>query len=425
MIERDRKDTYYKQNVFGISCVEFFWGLGLPIVIESTFLQLFLKKLGASSFAIGLIPAFFFIGTSVFALFSSYLTSDLVLKRNAVILLHLVSAFSLLLFSTFLYVFGEIALILVVFFICYAVFSVCVGMTLPVWQNYLAKIFTEEKLVSGLSFMMIAQNGAKLLSSFLIVKVVDTYAFSLNSSALIFGSVGFLFFLGSLFFYLTREVLHPHEVEAVSKGKKESFFRHTFNSIHQIVRNRNFLFFLGGDFEAFVVITVISFYANYATTYCGIDNAVAAGFFVGFIYLGAICTNLFLGMLGLLSLKNKYILSKFLSISAILLIISFDSYWSFFLASFLLGTSKGTRMIVVTAAVKRLSGLHDSTSYYAVGPILTLPFALILPLAFGKFLDIFSDLQADSYKIAFGIAIVLILGTLLSILNTNFENPVG
>jgi hypothetical protein len=38
------KDLYFLQNVFGISTVEFFWGLGLPVVVESTFLQLFLKR---------------------------------------------------------------------------------------------------------------------------------------------------------------------------------------------------------------------------------------------------------------------------------------------------------------------------------------------------------------------------------------------
>ena len=59
-------DTYYKRNVIGISGCEFLWGLGLPVVLESTFLQLFLKSLGASSFQIGLIPAFSFLGSSVF-----------------------------------------------------------------------------------------------------------------------------------------------------------------------------------------------------------------------------------------------------------------------------------------------------------------------------------------------------------------------
>ncbi len=31
----------------GVATVELFWGLGFPVVLESTFLQLFLKSLGA------------------------------------------------------------------------------------------------------------------------------------------------------------------------------------------------------------------------------------------------------------------------------------------------------------------------------------------------------------------------------------------
>jgi hypothetical protein len=148
MEERIEKDHYFLQNVIGISAVEFLWGLGLPIVIESTFLQLFLKSLGASSFAI--------IGSSVFALLSSYITSGLAFKRKAVIILHLVSGASLLLFGISLFVFGQVSHILIVFFSCYAIFSVCVGMTLPVWLNFLVKIFSENKSVSGLAVMMIA-----------------------------------------------------------------------------------------------------------------------------------------------------------------------------------------------------------------------------------------------------------------------------
>ena len=53
MQERVNKDRYFLQNVIGISGVEFLYGLGLPVVVESTFLQIFLKKLGASNFAIG------------------------------------------------------------------------------------------------------------------------------------------------------------------------------------------------------------------------------------------------------------------------------------------------------------------------------------------------------------------------------------
>ncbi len=419
MEERIEKDHYFLQNVIGISAVEFLWGLGLPIVIESTFLQLFLKSLGASSFAIGLIPFFFFIGSSVFALLSSYLTSGLAFKRKAVIILHLVSGASLLLFGISLFVFGQVSHILIVFFSCYAIFSVCVGMTLPVWLNFLVKIFSENKSVSGLAFMMIAQNVAKLLCSLIIVRFVEKYAFSLESSALAFMAVGILFIVGSTFFLITRELPHPHETPAV---KRVPFFGYIIESIRHILKNRNFLYFLAGDLEFFIVVTIISFYANYATTWCGIDAASAAGIFVGCIYCGAIFANISLGSMGFFSLKNKYIISKIFSFSAVIMLTFFCYYWSFYIASFLLGASRGTRMIVFAPAVKKLSGQADSTSYFAVGPILTLPFAICLPLVFGKFLDHFAWLQADSYRTIFIISIVLILVTLICILKTDFTD---
>ncbi len=320
MEERNEKDQYYLKNVIGISACEFLWGLGLPIVIESTFLQLFLKSLGASSFAIGLIPFFLFIGSSVFALLSSYLTSGLTYKRKAVIVLHLVSGASLLLFGISLFLFGQASHILIVFFSCYAIFSVCIGMTLPVWLNFLVKIFSENKTVSGMALMLIAQNVAKLLCSLVIVRFVEKYAFSSESSAVAFMVVGVLFILGATFFFITRELPHPHETLSDKRGP---FFGYIIESIRHILKNRNFLYFLAGDLEFFIVVTIISFYANYATTWCGIDAASAAGIFVGCIYCGAIFANISLGSMGLFSLKNKYIMSKFFSFTAVVMLTFF------------------------------------------------------------------------------------------------------
>ena len=419
MKEQTQIDKYFTKNVIGISGVEFLWGLGLPVIVESTFLQLFLKDLGASSFVIGLIPAIFFVGCSIFALFSSYITSNMAFKRMAVIILHLVSAISLLFFGTILFIFGKIPYILLIFFISYAIFSICIGMVLPVWLNYLVKILPEEKSVAGLSSMMIAQNIAKLASSFLLVKLVEKYAFSLNSSALIFIAVGILFILGSLFFFFTKEL---NDDEDNHSQPDSSFYKYIFESIRHIYHNKNFLFFLGGDLEFYIVVSVISFYANYATGFCNINPAIAAGAFVGFIYAGSITTNVLLGTLGYLSMKNKYILSKIIAITAIILLILFDNYWSFFLASYLLGASRGSRMLVFAPAIKRLSGLSDATSYFAVAPIFTLPIASGLPLVYGKFLDDFSWMGADSYRTVFGISLILLTVTLFCILKTDFSN---
>ena len=419
MQDRLAKDQYYRRNVIGISTVEFFWGMGLPVVVESTFLQLFLKNLGATSLTIGLIPVCLFLGSSIFALMSSYLTSDLVFKRKAVFLFHLISAVSILAFGIILYLFGYASHIIAVFFACYVIFSICVGMTVPVWLNYLVKIFNEDRSVSGLGYMLIAQNSARLISSFLIAGVVKQYAFSPGAAALIFISVGGVFAVGSLFFFLTREF--PQE-RAGDGAKSGNFLRHIMDTTSHILHNRNFMFFLGADLEYPVIVTIISFYAAYATTHCRINQAVASGIFMGCIYAGAILSNFFLGTMGYLCVKNKYIFSKIVSAAAILLICYFCEHWSFYVASFFLGISRGTRMMVYAPAVKRLSGTEDSTAYFAVAPLFTLPFTIGWPLLCGKFLDYFAWLQADAYRIFFIASVALVLVTLLLILKTDFRN---
>jgi len=412
-------DRYYRKNVVGICGVEFLWGLGLPVVLESTFLQLFLKHIGASNLAIGLIPIFFFIGSSVFALFSSYFTSHLIFKRTAVIVLHLISASAFLMFGAALLAVGQAPYLLLVFFICYAIFSVCVGMTLPVWLNYLVKIFSERRSVSGLGFMMVAQNVAKLFSSLMLLRLVDRYAFSTSASALTFMMVGALFALGSLFFFLTKEL-----AAAPPKGHpvRQPLASYLAANISHIWRNKNFLYFIAADCEFIVVVTVISFYANYATQYCQIHPAIAAGAFVACIYGGAILINITVGSLDLLSLRSKCLASKLFSLGAMLLLICFTSNPSFFAASFLLGASRGTRMIVFAPTVKKLSGLSDATSYFAVAPLFTLPLAVCMPFFVGQFLDRFTYWQATAYKSVFLTAAVIIVITFICVLKTDF-NP--
>jgi hypothetical protein len=411
------QDQYYRQNVFGISAVEFIWGLGLPVVVESTFLQLFVKSLGGGGLALGLIPVFFFIGISVFALLASYMTEGLIFKRRAVIGLHLISGLSLLFFGGLLFIMGPRRHVLAVFFGCYAVFSVCVGMTLPVWLNYLVKIFSEKQAVSGLAAMMIAQNVAKLISSLVILKVVERYAFDLGAAAVIFLSVGGLFVLGSLFFLFTREI--PDESPAPGH-RRPPFGVFVRTTMRHMRHNRNFLIFLGSDLELHVVVTVISFYAAYATEFGGISPAAAAGLFVALIYAGAIGANFFLGTLGWLSLKHKTMVSKSGAIVAVLLLWAWATPLSFYLASFLLGASRGTRMIVFAPAVKKLSGLTDATPYFAVAPILTLPLVIGLPLISGIFLDRTAGLGADAYRFIFLAAAMLLGVTWICAWRTNF-----
>lgn len=411
------KDKYFARNVFGVAAVEFFWGLGFPIVLESTFLQLFLRSLGASSFTIGLVPSIFIVGISCFPLFASYLTRNTRLKKKTVLLFHLASALSIFFFGWSLLLVKQEAVI-PLFFSSYIVFSLCMGLTIPVWLNYLVRIFSERRTVPGLGYMMLSQNIGKVISSFFILKIVEKYAFSINSCATIFIATGLLFIIGSLCFALTKEIADRDDPKPDHRG----FFRHTKQSLGEIFHNRKFLIFLVADLDFYVIITVLSFYANYATEYYGVRQAVAAGVFVACIYTGSVSVNILFGTLDYLSLKKKFALSKCITFSALVLLIVMPGNWSFFLISYLLGCVRAIRNMVYTPSVKKLSGKTDATSYFALAPILTLPVGFGFPLLFGKMLDTLSFLGEDSYKLLYGFSALFIIITFCFTLLTKYED---
>lgn len=411
------KENSFRRNVGAVSAVEFFWGLGFPLVLESTFLQLFLKKLGASSFAIGVVPSLFIFGISTFPIFATYLSRNFQYRKVLVTLLHAVSGMAVMLFGSILLLLHEQSQVIPLFFGCYTVFSLGMGLTIPIWLDFIVRIFPPSRTVPALGYMMLAQNFAKVISSFFILAIVDRYAFSIRSSAYVFLFTGAVFIIGSLCFLLTKEVVNPKRSERNELG----FIAHTRKTFGLILSNRRFLVFLIADLDIYVVLTVMSFYATYATGFFGIDPAIGAGAFVGAIYGGSIGVNILFGVLNLLELKQKLILSKCISLTILILLIFLPNLYSFFVVSFMLGIVRAMRNMIYAPSIKLFAGRTDATAYFSLAPILTLPIGSGLPLLFGKALDLLSPMQADSFRILFGLCFLYIVVTLYFSIQTDYS----
>ena len=52
-------------------------------------------------------------------------------------------------------------------------------------------------------------------------------------------------------------------------------------------------------------------------------------------------------------------------------------------------------------AVKGISGYQDASPYYAISPLITMPFTAFLPVLMGLMLDSLYMLKAESYRIGF------------------------
>ena len=88
--------------------------------------------------------------------------------------------------------------------------------------------------------------------------------------------------------------------------------------------------------------------------------------------------------------------------------------------SFLMGMSRGSRSLVYMPTIKKISGVEDSTNFFGIAPLLTMPMSTGIPLLSGAFLDRFSYLGSDSYRYLFLALAVLITAGILLLKKTEF-----
>lgn len=397
-----RLDEHFFRNTAGISIGEFLWGMGLPVLLESTFLQVFLSSEGASNTIIGFSGTIFSISISVMPLFAAWFSSRYARKRTLVVLLHIAPSLSVLFLGLFYFIFGAKFNPVNVFLLFFLLFSVSLGLTLPVWQNYVVKIFSENKRLKGLSVMMVSQNAAKLCAGLLISVLITSRGFSLDTAALLFTLTGIVFLAGSAGYGFTYE--EPDE-------KYDVEIRHPFHYVTHyaghIFKNRAVKFFMLSDLEFISIGAVFAFYARYAVENAHVSKTTAGGLFAAVAFAGAVSASVLYGFLWRSKIKSKLYVSKIVSLSGVMLLIIFQSLPVFYIVSFMLGFSRGSRTLLFSPCIKKISGLADASAYYAIIPLIMLPVSAGLPVGVGRMID--SIPGAYAYRISFIVPAALIL----------------
>ena len=407
----------YHINVAGVSTAEFFWGLALPLLFESTFLQLYLKSIGASNRTIGLVPALMSAGMMLFGVAAAYITSHLEEKRMAVIITHATASLPVIIFGALL-PFTPAGMKVSLFLTCYIAFSVLLGFTLPVWQNFLVKIFDTEKIVRALAVMMIVQMAARFTGSVIIFRVVEKFDFTAKITSALFVTAGLLMFAGSFMFYFVKEGIisteslrPPHNVKSLVR------------SAQNIIRNRNYMLFMYSFIESHATIAVLSFYANFAVQHRGINRASAAGLFAASIYIASFTSNVVFGLINLLSLKRKIIFARISGICGTVLLIFSSGIYMFIATSFLFGISRGINQFAYAPGVKLISGEEDVTDFFAISSVLIFPFAFGIPFLSGLALDI-SGGGEEAFIFLFAILLIVQAAGLVAVILSDFRAKV-
>jgi MFS family permease len=411
-------DEHFVRNTAGISAGEFFWGMGLPVLVESTFLQVFLSSEGASNTVIGFCGAVYFLALSVMPLFSAWFSSRYSRKRTLVVLLHVVPSFSILFLGLFYFVFGARYDAVRVFLIFFLVFSFSLGLTLPVWQNYVVKIFSEKKRLRGFSVMMMSTNAAKLCAGLSITFLITAKGFSLNTAALLFTLTGVLFIIGSAAYAFTYE-----EPDAPDGAEIRHPVHYVLHYSGHILKNRPAVCFMLSDIEFYSISAAFAFYARYAVEEARVPSVEAGGIFAAIAFSGAVAASLMYGFFWRSKIKSKLYLAKFVSLAGLVLLVVSKSMTAFYLVSFLIGFSRGSRSMLNAPCIKRLSGLSDASPYFAIIPLLMIPFSSGISVGAGKYIDWAGG--GNSYRICFAVLAGLVLLSLLFLVKTDYPERRG
>ena len=188
------------------------------------------------------------------------------------------------------------------------------------------------------------------------------------------------------------------------------------------LRNRSFLLYMANDIEFYASSAVTAFYAVYATEHIGVAAAAATAFVVA-THTGSMAAYLFLGRSRLLSLRQRLILGKCLSVAGVLLVLAAPAPWAFFAASALIGIGRASRQLAFLPVVKRLSRRSDATAYYALGQLVTMPFSVGLPLLAGQVLQLLAALGSDAYRLVFGALAALMALSMFALLRIDLSEP--
>ena len=409
------------RNTAGLAWSEFCVGLALPVITaDAAFLPLLMRAAGGTTFEVGLMAAIFWAALAVLPLVSAYLTRGASDKRTIAIVTNATLALPPLVFGGVLLLLGPRFLSVAALIITYAFLATAFGVSAPLWREYVTRIFPPQRVFAGLSVMFALQTVARILSGLLAAALVERFVFAPAMVGAVFIGTGVLLAVAALMLALTRE-LAPAAPGNAGAGAR------FVEVVATALRNRSFLLYMANDIEFYASSAVTAFYAVYATEHVGIAAAAATAFVVA-THSGSTAAYLFLGRSRLLSLRQRLILGKCLSVAGVLLVLAVPAFaapapWAFFAASALIGIGRATRQLAFLPVVKLLSRRSDATAYYALAQLVTMPFSVGLPLLAGQVLQLLADLGGDAYRLVFGALAALMALSMFVLLRVDLSEP--
>ncbi len=377
-----------------------FFVMGMSFVSLNTVLPAFARHLTSSNFLIGLIPSLNTLGFLLPQILIANFTQKL--KRNKDLIIYAGLGRRIPWFFLFLVVMllSSPSLLLVTFFILYALFSFSGGIVGPAWQDMLAKVIPLKKRGRFFGWTNFLAGGVSIFAAFLSIYLLKNFPFPKNFAFCFL----FAFFATSISYIssiLIREPVYP------VKNKKSSF-REYFPGLPSLLKkDKNFLSFLIASIFLGCGAMATSFFAVHAMNKLTLPDS-QIGVFTLLLLAGQAISSILWGYLGD---KKGYKLvmeaGTLLTILAILLAVFSSSIYLFYGVFFIFGWAFSASIISSMGVVLEFSTPEMRPTYVALANTIRAPFMSLSPLLGGFLAD------KISFSFVFILTIFVLLGGIL------------
>ena len=364
--------THTRNTLFN-SLGEGLWGFAMAFHNMNSVIPMFLAQLGASAFIIGLIPGGFILLLALPQVMSAILFSKSTRIRELNIGLHFAMAPIAFLMGLAFYYFGfQGSAGITVYLILWVVWSLGVGLLVPVWADFLASVSISGRRgrFFGITFTVNAIMG--MLGGFVLREILarESIGFPQNFGLAFFVMTAAIL-LGNTFFLFMR-VIHPPVV-------REEANAHWWSRLKAIyVGDKNF--------RTYIITRALAASTFMPLAFYGVDMQArfelplsAAGTFTFFIVVGQALSNILFGYVGDHFGRKKaifgFFLMNFLAISTAILA---HQVWMAYLTFIFAGMAFGAGQSSFMAFVYEFAGEGgDRKLYYAALDSAVAPFIVL------------------------------------------------
>ncbi|MBI4364386.1 MAG: hypothetical protein HY568_03060 [Candidatus Latescibacteria bacterium] len=387
-------------NVGWVLTVEMFWGVALALISVAAIVPVFLSHLGASNAVLGAIPLIWTLASSLPGLLAAHLTGHLPLRKAAVFWFHAIAGIPWFLAAGWFGMGGRHggATDIAVFLALWGSAWAFMGLTIPVWINFIGKVTRSELRARSFGTIYFFQTLMGIAGGWVASRILSSPLAFPQNYAVGFLVAGACMTAGAFFFFPVAE--DPGATE--ERG----------NALRTVVRHiREVLSDTGGvrTYLAIMILTVggwllISYYPVFAEKRFGLgirDSAVFTAVFMAGQMIGSVVS----GFVG-----DRFGYAKVAVVAVAALTVGFLlAIWGGTLA-FYYATAFAAGLYVVADRLAlfnlsmAFSPHEDNTAYLGAIPALTAPILAVVAGSAGAFIDRFGFLAVAYVGLALAAA---------------------